>query len=126
MRASRPRRGAVSGGRQRCGAHCSRGTRARAAEAIGCYPFILYTYGKVEIQFLTLLRRPPFDRDEMREELRSRLNAIPGVDLPPDRLARRPTFELKALYAEGALQVFLGAMGWVFDEVAAAEGSALT
>ena len=96
---------------------------AGTSAGIGCYPFILYTDGKVEIGFETLLRRPPFDRDETREELRGRLNAIPGVNLPPDGLARRPTFALTALYTQSGLQTFLDAMGWVLDEVAAAESS---
>lgn len=89
----------------------------------GCWPFVLYTYGKVGIQFKTLMRRAPFDLEDRREELRARLNAIPGIDLPPDSLTRWPSFELKALYVRTALTTFLDTMGWVIDEVVSAETS---
>ena len=37
------------------------------------FPFILWTYGTIEIQFAALSRRPPFDRLDLRRELRDRL-----------------------------------------------------
>jgi hypothetical protein len=87
-------------------------------EGIGCYPFSLYTYGRVEVQFQALSRRPPFDEPEMREALRTRLNGIgDAVSLPVDGLDRRPSFPLSVLEDSSHLQAFLDAMDWVFSEV---------
>jgi hypothetical protein len=82
-------------------------------------PVAVYTYGRVEVQFQHLMARPPFDRPEMREALRDRLNGAPGVAVPEDALARRPSIELSVLAADDAtLQGFLAALDWL-DDVAA-------
>jgi hypothetical protein len=77
---------------------------------------MLYTYGRIEMQFQALSRLPPFDRPEMREELQSRLNAIPGVSISPDRLKLRPSFPVSALADSRALQTFFKTMDWVLEE----------
>ncbi len=46
------------------------------------FPFLLWTYGTIEIQFAALSVRPPFDHEPHRRELRDRLNAINGVAIP--------------------------------------------
>lgn len=33
------------------------------------FPFVLYTYGRVEVQFQFIRRKPPFDELERRREL---------------------------------------------------------
>ena len=81
------------------------------------WPFALWTYGQMEIQFQYLRRRPPFDSAELREELRHRLNEIPGIVIPEDKLEGRPGFEIIRLSAEGGLESFLAIMGWVVDEI---------
>lgn len=86
-------------------------------EAGGCYPFTIYTHGSVEIKFQELSRRPPFDRRESLRELQSRLNAIDGVSIPDDGLDRRPTLRIDALQSDRALDAFLDAMRWIFEEV---------
>jgi hypothetical protein len=90
---------------------------------IGCYPFTLYTNGKIEVQFQPLSRRPPFDQREMREKLRARLEQIQGLSLPKDSLDRAPSFPLSALVQAGSLETFFEAFEWVFEEVRAAEAS---
>jgi hypothetical protein len=69
------------------------------------FPFFMwwgYTSSYVAIQFATMISAPyaPFDREDMRRELQQRLNAIPGVVIPDDKLDRYPSFELSRLADE--------------------------
>jgi hypothetical protein len=79
-------------------------------------PFALYTYGRVEVHFQYLARRPPFDDERLREELRQRLNAVEGIDIPTDMLALRPSIPISVLAHGDALVRFLAAMDWAFDQ----------
>ena len=81
------------------------------------YPLAMYTYGRIEIQF-QWLTRPPFDDLALRRELLRRLNEIPGVDLAPDAISRRPSIPL-ALFADDsdALEAFLSALDWFCETV---------
>jgi hypothetical protein len=54
------------------------------------FPFALYTNGRIEVQFMWMLRRPPFDSLEARKALQAKLNAIPGIDIPDQGLERKP------------------------------------
>jgi hypothetical protein len=84
------------------------------------FPFALYSYGRVEIQFQSMLRRAPFDAPERREQLQQKLNTIPGVEIPDGGLNRRPSIPLEALTNENALEGFLAAMDWAFEQARAA------
>jgi hypothetical protein len=48
-------------------------------ESGGIWPATLYPGGKFEVVFQQLSVRPPFDDIALREELRQRLNEVPGV-----------------------------------------------
>jgi len=87
------------------------------------WPFVLYTYGRVELQFQHIAKRPPFDDPALREELRTKLKAIPGVELPPIAEARRPSIELSVLSQSESLRRFTDAMDWAFAQ---ASGSSTT
>ena len=63
--------------------------------------------------------RPPFDDVARREELRQRLNAVPGVDLPAVKLAMLPGFEVALLVDEQSQERLLEALAW-FREAAMA------
>jgi hypothetical protein len=78
--------------------------------------------GALVIRFDSLASSPPFDREEMREELRRRLNAIDGVAL--DRVRGRPNLPLRLLLAPGAMEALQGAFRWAIDEVARHDASA--
>ncbi len=80
------------------------------------FPFVLYTYGRVEVQFEYMRRRAPFDARELREELRRRLNAVSGVAIPPDALDKRPSIQLASLVDEAALDQFLEILDWTFAQ----------
>jgi hypothetical protein len=84
------------------------------------FPFAVYTYGRVEIQFQWMLRRAPFDAPELRVALQQRLNAIPGVEIPDGGLDKRPSIAFAALTDAKALEMFLSAMDWSFEQARAA------
>jgi len=84
------------------------------------FPFALYSYGRVEIQFQWMLRRAPFDAPQRRVQLQQKLNTIPGVEIPDGGLDRRPSIPLEALTNANALEAFLAAMDWTFEQARAA------
>jgi alkylated DNA nucleotide flippase Atl1 len=59
------------------------------------WPLAIYPYGRAEVVFQHLAARPPFDESTMREELRSRLNTVPGIDLAASKIQMRPSFDLE-------------------------------
>ena len=77
------------------------------------FPFILWTYGTIEIQFAALSRRPPFDRLDLRRELRDRLDALPSVSIPDEKLDKRPGIPMITLSDPAALKQFIATMEWV-------------
>lgn len=81
----------------------------------------VWTYGKVEVQFMYLKKYPPFDEDSMRIELLNRLNEIQQVSLPLDSINRRPTFALSSLLNEDALKKFLDTLDWLISKVREAD-----
>jgi hypothetical protein len=81
------------------------------------FPVALWTYGSAELQFQALQHRPPFDQLDLRKEFQRRLNAIPGVNIPDDRLNKRPAIPFAALRPEPVLQQFLDALNWVLTVV---------
>jgi hypothetical protein len=79
--------------------------------------FAVYTYGTFETFFQYYLYKPPFTSEALRVEKLNRLNAIGGVDLPPDGISRRPTFPLKVLLDEGRLDALLDVYEWVLEQI---------
>jgi hypothetical protein len=63
------------------------------------WPFSLWPNGGVELDMKAMALRqwPLFDRLAMREELRDRLERIPGVSIPAERLDKLPTFPTSTL-----------------------------
>lgn len=80
------------------------------------YPIVVYTYGKIEIQFQRM-RMPPFDHDDARLELLQRLNKIPGVSLAADVIKRRPSIPLWSLRNPEALNSFFETLAWILEQV---------
>lgn len=79
------------------------------------------TYGRLEVQFQQMQMKPPFDDESKRMELRRRLNEITGVDLPADKITKRPSISLSTLKEEAALKQCLEALNWFVEEVKARE-----
>jgi len=63
------------------------------------------TGGDLVIQFQHM--RAPFADSTAKDALRSRLNTIPGVAIPSERLGGRPTIPLSALRGPAHLGTFL-------------------
>jgi hypothetical protein len=85
-------------------------------QPVRLFPFVLYTYGRVEIPFEYMRRREPFADAERREALRVRLNAIASVEIPPDTLDKRPSIPLALLIDDRALEEFLAVLDWTFAQ----------
>lgn len=84
------------------------------------WPAALYPSGKFEVVFQYLKIRPPFDALELREELRARFNAMPGVDLPADKLEKRPGFLVELLADPGVEDQLLDVLSWFIKRVQSA------
>jgi hypothetical protein len=81
----------------------------------------VWTYGRIEIQFQWMKNQPPFDSEAKRQELRERLNRIPGVDIPGDAntLNLRPRIQMSTLRDQPALTQFLEVLDWFVHKVKA-------
>jgi hypothetical protein len=87
------------------------------------FPIALWTNGKAEIKFGYLISRPPFDDEGLRREFLRRLNEIPGVSIPEDKVALFPSIRLADLAASTeALDSFKGALDWFCETVRAFRG----
>jgi hypothetical protein len=80
------------------------------------WPVALYPLRSCEVVFQHLSNRAPFDDIELREELRQRLNKIPGVDLPASKISLRPAFPLARLADPAALELFIETLDWFQHE----------
>ena len=78
--------------------------------------FSVWTSGRVEVYFYWYLYKEPFRSEEKRRALLDRLNAIEGVSLQDDVLARRPSIPLANLDPSGIKQL-QKAFEWVIDEI---------
>jgi len=84
------------------------------------YSIVVYTYGRVEVQFQHM-NRPPFDDHELRREMLGRLNAIPSVSIPNDAITKRPSIELARLGQDAAmLQSFESVLDWFCEKARSA------
>jgi hypothetical protein len=59
---------------------------------------------------------PAVRRLEMRREFLSRLNKIPGVDLPEAKLGLRPGFPVELLTDAVSQEIFIDALTWFFHQ----------
>ncbi len=89
---------------------------------IGFYPFALWTYGSIEMQFQHMRDKPPFDQEASRVEAIRRLNEIPGVTIPLDAHSRRPSIVMGALLEPRALERFLEVAAWMVEQYRLGQG----
>lgn len=81
------------------------------------WPLVIYTYGSVEVVFQWLAKRPPFDDRELRNGLRTRLNAARGVEVPESKLDMRPSFPVDVLADVTNRQRVVEALEWFMEVV---------
>ncbi|HRV96297.1 MAG TPA: hypothetical protein P5526_29360, partial [Anaerolineae bacterium] len=79
--------------------------------------FAVATYGRMEVYFQWYQYKPPFDAEEKRRELRDKLNAVEGINFPPDAITRRPSFPLKLFENEQQGEQILAVFDWFIAEV---------
>lgn len=84
------------------------------------YPISVSTAGSLWVQMRWLRESAPFGDEAKREELRAKLNAIPGVSIATERMTGYPTIPLKALANDDALRSCLAVLTWVVQELRAA------
>jgi hypothetical protein len=80
------------------------------------FPFVVYTNGAVEIPFARMADYQPFADVGLREEFRKKLNAIPGIELPPQATSKRPSVHLETVADEARLGAFLDAAQWALRQ----------
>lgn len=91
---------------------CFLTTRSKDYLEGNIWPVALYPFRSCEVVFQYLAIRPPFDDIQIREEMRQRLNKIPGIDLPAAKIALRPSFPLSVLADPAARQTFIDVLRW--------------
>ena len=70
--------------------------------------------GRIYISFNYLKAVPPFDRDEMREEVRLRLNRL-GARIAADRINRQPAIDMSTFAEPEKLAGLLDVLNWIVD-----------
>lgn len=80
------------------------------------WPATIYPSGKFEVVFQHLSSRAPFDDPALREQLRQRLNRVPGVEIAAAKLTLRPGFPLKVLTTPGAADILLESLQWFYEQ----------
>jgi hypothetical protein len=89
--------------------------REGSAESTRQWVVTCWTYGRFDIPFEYMRRQGAFAAAERREELRLRLNQVPGLALPSDSLDRRPSTPLAVLVSPEVLCQFLSVLAWMVE-----------
>ncbi len=90
------------------------------AHGLDYWTFAVWTYGTVEIQFQWMKDRGPFASEDARRELRAKLVALPGVNIPDGAIERRPSIKLSVLEPPDSLRQFLAVFDWYVERIRAA------
>lgn len=88
----------------------------RPGEPDSIWPLVLYPTGWVEVVFQYLSTRAPFEDIALRDELRQRLNAIDGIEIPTARLALRPNIPTEIFTRPGALESIANTLSWFIEK----------
>jgi hypothetical protein len=75
--------------------------------------------GKLETLFQWYAYKPQFAEEAKRMELLAKFNEIPGVDLPPDSITRRPSIPLAVFRDDERFDQLTELMEWVISEIRA-------
>lgn len=82
--------------------------------------FTVYSYGVIELSPQWMKAMRGFEPDERRREFLERINRIPGVSVPMDAIARRPSFPITLLESQEARQAFFDVIDWAIGVARAA------
>lgn len=84
----------------------------KVSEDLWYFPVLVYSNGQAGIGFSYMKTKPIFESEARREELRQRLNAIDGVDIPDWKIGGEPYIELPLLDDEDRMHQFLAVLDW--------------
>lgn len=79
--------------------------------------FAVYSLGVIEFYFQWLSGKPGFTDEKLLLELLGRLNAIPGVAMPPNALKRRPSVPLSVFSAATARTQLFATLDWLVSSI---------
>jgi hypothetical protein len=81
--------------------------------------FAVWTYGHITLQFGELAsgKHPSFEPADKRTELQRRLNEIPGISIPDERIDKYPSIALAALPDPDRRSQFLRVMEWAISQM---------
>ena len=77
----------------------------------------IYNNAIVYVHFGDVQLRPPFDEESKRLEWLHRLNQVPGLSIPTDRVSRYASVPLSKLRDNAVLQQFLSTCDWALHEM---------
>ncbi|MDR1052268.1 MAG: hypothetical protein LBP95_14650 [Deltaproteobacteria bacterium] len=80
-----------------------------------CSIYNWYQRTLVEIYFQHM--KPPFTESEYRQKLKASLERIPGVNIPGERIEKRPNFELNLLSDEKSFCLFIDTMKSYIEDI---------
>ncbi len=81
------------------------------------YLFAMWTYGKIEIYFQWNKNKKPFDKIEKRKELLQKLNTIENLNIPENKIDKRPSFPVKLLEKQSEFDKFVQVFDWFLNEI---------
>ncbi|MGO4103380.1 DUF262 domain-containing protein [Leifsonia sp. YAF41] len=81
------------------------------------WPFAIYPSGTVEVVFQHMAARHPFDSEGLREEFRTHLLGIRGIEITANKLMKRPTFPIEILGSKSARQEIQQALEWFVEQL---------
>lgn len=81
------------------------------------FPLYLWTNGTVELAFQYIRNHPSFASERARRDLLARVKTIPGFDLPPDSINRRPNIPFSVLLNQESLARFKDVLMFIFDQL---------
>jgi hypothetical protein len=83
------------------------------------YPFGVWTSGEVVLYFRDIKAQPPFDSEEKRLELLTKLNSFADKVLSKDAISDYPKMHLSGLKDSAKLEKFISTFDWFAKEVKA-------
>lgn len=83
------------------------------------HPFVVWTGGAVQFNFGLIQAQPPFDSEEKRLELLTKLNDFVDKNLPKDAISKYPASSLAGLEKPSAMEKFKSTFDWFIEQVKA-------
>lgn len=76
---------------------------------------VMYTYGTVEMQFQFM--KEPYTSNTQKQIFIEKLNNIPGINIPLDKIGKRPSISYSLLATNDNLIKFISILDWYYLEI---------